>query len=282
MSIIKRVLSYIVISCLLLSFSGCGKQQADKPIVVLGPMECEYAYLADRLENRTQSTAGNFTIYEGTIENYPVVVINCLVGMVNAASAATYAIDNYNPEFVIMQGTSGSHNADLYQHDIVLGADCVNMIRYNSPHRDAGEGSKITDWDYKGTEMLVDGEVQELSVLHSDDALLSLAADIPYEYGKVVRGTIGTSDAWNKEIDLINYFHETLGTDCEEMENFSVAQVCKQFGVPFLGVRVISNGELHPQETFTAESGEHCQEYVLNIMKEWISKTRSAGSIFRK
>ncbi len=59
-----------------------------------------------------------------------------------------------------------------------------------------------------------------------------------YNKGKVVKGVISSSDEWNNQIDRMLFLHELNGSSCEEMESNSVAQVCKTYNVPYLGIRI--------------------------------------------
>lgn len=104
------------------------------------------------------------------------------------------------------------------------------------------------------------------NTLLGDEKLLSMAEQVKYD-GNVVRGTHSTADAWNKELDLINFYHETYGSDGEEIESFAVAQVCKNFDVPCLSIRIISNSELYPDEIFDTTYAQYCQQFTLDFVE---------------
>lgn len=271
----KKLLCTVITVVLLLALlPGCGIKAKDAraPVVVLGAMECEYSTLAAALENPEVTSYGGYEFTRGTLDGYPVIAVRCLIGMVNSAAATTLAVDNFSPYCVIMQGTAGGHSLELHQGDIVLGESVAELGSYYSPHRDEGEGSDFTQWTYPGVELPVDGEIQYLQILHSDEPLMEIAESVSYDGGSLVRGTIGSADAWNKEIDKINFCHEVLGSDCEEMETFAVAQVCRQLNVPFLGIRIISNSELYPEEAFSEQFGIDCQNYTLDVIRALIAR----------
>lgn len=77
------------------------------PIVVIAAMDAEFKLLKEKLENVTVSTINQYTFYEGTIQEYPVVICNCLIMSINAAVATTLAIQKYNPLVIINEGTAG-------------------------------------------------------------------------------------------------------------------------------------------------------------------------------
>lgn len=249
------------------------KQQ--NPIVILGPMESESAYLMKQPDNATEHRIGAYRYMSGTIDGYPVVVGRTYIGMVNAATSAALAIERFDPICVILQGTSGAHHPDLHQDDIVLGERLVHLGRYFTAHRDEGAGSDYLQWTFPGSEIVRDGKVEEIAVLHSDKEIIDLAAIVPYLHGKVIRGTIGAADIWNREIDMIDRLRKELGSDCEEMEGFAVAQVCAQLGVKCADIRVISNNERYPDEDFDEGYGQHCQEFCLALVRKLIQTLSS-------
>lgn len=243
-----------------------------KPIVILGPMESESAWLIDQLDCRCENALGAYIFHEGTIDDHPVVICRCYIGVVNSAAATALAIAHYDPLCVIIQGTSGAHDPDLHQGDIILGESIVHLGRFFTPHRDKGTGADVFAWEPQGSEIVSLDPKEFTSVLNSDSRILSVAETVSYADGIVRRGTIGAADIWNRELDMIAHLRRTLGTDCEEMEGFGVAQVCAQLGVPCADIRVISNSEWHTQEEFNEKYGEQCQMFVLQVVKRMIAE----------
>lgn len=246
-------------------------EQRKKPIVILGPMESESAYLITQLNEPTEHLFGAYRFVSGTIDDHPVVIGRTFIGMVNAAAATVLAIERFDPLCIILQGTSGAHHPDLHQGDIVLGERIVELGSYYTSHREVGEGSCYTLWTQPGAEIMKDGVIERVKVLYSDPQIMEIAAAVPYPHGRVIRGTIGAADIWNRELDMIDHLRKTLGTDCEEMEGFAVAQVCAQMGVRCADIRVISNSERYPDETFDESYGRYCQEFCLDMIRKMIS-----------
>lgn len=246
-------------------------EQLRKPIVILGPMESESAYLTGQLNDPAVHQIGAYRFVSGMIDDYPVVVGRTYIGMVNSAAATAIAIERFDPCLIIIQGTSGAHDPDLHQGDIVLGERIVELGSYYTSHREIGEGSCYTEWTQPGAEIVQNGVIDRVRVLYSDPAVIDLAATIPYPHGKVIRGTIGAADIWNRELDMIDHLRKTLGTVCEEMEGFAVAQVCAQMGVRCADVRIISNNERFPDETFDESYGRYCQEFCLDLIRKMIT-----------
>ena len=84
----------------------------------------------------------------------------------------------------------------------------------------------------------------------------------------MVIGKISSSNNWNRQIDRIRFYNEKYGSSCEEMETHAAAHICKNYKVPFLGIRIISNTEVH-NEDFDPATGTACQQYVLEVVKSY-------------
>lgn len=265
----KKMLCLVLTLLLaLLSFAALA-EEAPRPILIGGAMDLETADMMQALEDPQTQVINGYTYVSGKLDGYPVVVVKTQVGMVNAAASTTTGIMTFNPIAVINQGTAGGHDEALHKGDIVIGATTVNINAFKSDWADKGAGIDPTKWIWMTTEVLQDGEVKEVSSLSSDPALVEIAKSVPYEKGSLVTGVVGSGDVWNKELDRIGLIHSQFNTSCEEMETFSVAQVCAYTGTPFLSVRILSNNELH-QESFDPQTGLDCQAYVLDVARAMI------------
>lgn len=275
----------LVVVMLMFGLVGCGGDSGNKdtsvipdenkdtrqPILIQGQFDGETEVLFAAIENSEKVTVGTATYYVGTIDNYPVIAVDSMVGMINAAANTAAAILTFNPYCVINQGTAGGHSDDLYVGDIVLGETTVNINAMISEPRAEGEGMDPENWVFDHTDIWVNGEKQEIYELHADPELLAIAESIAdtYDHGKVVKGVIGSGDFWNKEVDRILWIRDHYNTSVEEMESFSTANTCRMWGVPWLGIRVLSNSEITNGE-YTLETGEWCQEYTLAVVREII------------
>jgi len=276
----KKVLLSVLAAVLSMGvLSGCGKNISDastkenelKPIIIQGAMDVETETFATQLDNMEEIKISGWSFFKGTINDYPVIVSRTEIGMTNAAVATTLGIENFNPVAIINQGTAGGHDPNLHQFDIVLGKNVVNFGAYKTNFKDKGEGISPKTWIPMTLEVPINGEIVEHSSFEGDKTLLEVANSVKdkYKKGKVVEGTIGSADEWNKEIDRILWLNKTFGTSVEEMETASAAQVAKSYGVPFLGIRVLSNNEVHKEE-YNRNTGENCQEYVMEVVKAYI------------
>ncbi|WP_036642952.1 5'-methylthioadenosine/S-adenosylhomocysteine nucleosidase [Paenibacillus durus] len=231
--------------------------QVVRPIAVQGAMDMEVAYFLKQMGDYKTETFGSYHFYSGKIAGVPVVVSQTNIGMVNAAASTTLLIEKYHPKAIINQGTAGGHDPALHKFDIVIGEKSINYGWFQSAHRDAGAGVDTGSWK------VLTEPVEPDPVLYKT----AMSVANRYQHGKVVSGVIGTSDAWNRELDRIKELHDTLGTSAEEMETGSVAEVAKTFNVPFLGIRILSNSELYAED-FDPKSADYCSEFVIEVIKE--------------
>lgn len=236
------------------------------PILIEGAMDVELSHLLSCLENKEEVTFGGFTYSKGTLNGVPVVLVASRIGIVNATIATLLGIYHFKPRCVISQGTSGAHNPDLRRGDIVLGENIVCFDAHLSLQRDEGNGMVFEDCLMFALESFNGDEWEKKISFNSDEKLLEIAKNTPYDYGKLFAGTVGTSMSWNREIDKIKTLRGMFNTDCEEMETWAIVQTCENFKVPFLSIRIISNSEL-TGEDYQRETAIYCQKYVLELIE---------------
>ncbi|MBR1658337.1 MAG: 5'-methylthioadenosine/S-adenosylhomocysteine nucleosidase [Synergistaceae bacterium] len=247
------------------------------PILVQGAMNVETDRLISALDDPKPYTIGHWNYTAGTIDGYPVVVSVMRCGTVNATAATVLAIETFKPCAVIQQGTAGAHDPDLRRGDIVIASDCFNVGAWKSSPSSEDEGV-----DYRAIELLsvnfydeYDSVSQDTAFLPSDKKLTDLAFSLKEKHkgGKVVSGRIATSNTWENRIDRVKFLHEKFDSSCEEMECFAAASICRIYGVPFLGVRIISNSVL-TGENFIPETGRDCQDFVIELLRHYIKEMK--------
>lgn len=282
-----KLAGFIVCSILLAALvSGCNSsakstaETEQRPIIVQGPMPIEAEKFAEQLSDREVEESGNFVFYKGTIDDYPVIVTKTSKGMENTAAATALAIEKYNPIAIINQGTSGGHDPDLHVFDIVLGKRTVNIGSLKTESAEEHEGMDPSLWkpmDLMASEGSAgeDPDAEKIRYFEGDKKLLAAANAVKdqYDQGKVVEGTIGSADLWNNEVDRINWFHEKYGTSVEEMEGAAAAQISDSYGVPFLGIRILSNNKTNDGQ-YNPDTAAANQEYVHHVLKEYISNLK--------
>lgn len=245
-----------------------------QPLIIQGALPIETESLAAKLDNTTTETIGGWKFWKGTYQGYPVIISKTRMGISNSAAATAIAIQHYDPIAIINQGTSGGHDPKLKVYDIVLGKYTTNIGAFKTPFRELGQGSNTLEWNEAFDVLPEDESDPEPIAIRKFEGDLELMnasrkAKVNYKLGQVVEGTIGSADTWNSELDRIAFLHKTYGTSVEEMEAASVAQIAKQFNVPFLAIRVLSNN-ITNNGAYDPKTGEACQEFVLDVVVEYM------------
>jgi len=240
-----------------------------KPILIQGAENSEIDYLLEILQNKKETEIGSFKFWTGEIENYPIVVSKTKVGEVNGAIATTIGIINFEPKYIINQGTAGSHSKDIHRGDIVVGEEYFGLTNFRTVASEEGEGANIENWELKPFQSDEDDVISKKANLE----LLQIVKSIKESYakGNIHFGIIGSGDIWNREIDRINFLHKEHRTLCEEMETAGVYNTANSFGVPVIGIRIISNNEILKEE-YKPELATECQNFVEKVIKELIKR----------
>jgi adenosylhomocysteine nucleosidase len=258
----KKLCSFVFILMVSLNFLG------KETILVQGAMDMEVATLIKELKEAKEETYGSWTYWKGKIGDNDVIVSRTEIGLVNAAASTAIGIDKFKPTVIINQGTSGGYPKNLHAGDIVIGSKIINLGATRSDRKEAGIKENPRDWKFFNDvqSLRVNGQVVEHQYFESDTQLINTARDVKYQHGKVVEGTIGSADQWNRELERIKYLNNTYGISTVEMESVASAQVAKAFNIPFIAVRILSNSEVNKEE-FNPKTADYCQEYVVNIIK---------------
>ncbi len=266
---------------LLLTLTAAAAPQPSKPLLIEGAMSIETSTLTAALQDPTSRRIGAWTYTSGTLDGYPVIV--CLTGQGAAQTSAATAIgiETFHPCAVISQGTAGANDPSLHNYDIVLGRQAFDSSAWHSDYAPEGAGADYRAFTLRGTY----GPDTDISLpagqiyYDADPILLAAAhaAQPAYTKGHITEGRINSSNCWNEQVDRILWFHHTYGAACEEMETNPAAQICQEYQVPFLGIRIISNTIFH-QQPFTPDTGTACQEYVLAVARQYIRTLRGTDS----
>lgn len=244
-----------------------------RPILIEGAMNTETETLIRALKNPVAYRDFNYLFVAGTYKDYPVVIVRTEIGMANAAASTALAIKKFNPIAVINQGTSGGHDSALKIGDIVIGEKSIDYTAIKTAYSAAGAGSDFTNQEMLGTYAYnaANGKFDSYKEFFADATLLKVAKKVAASHKEfnVASGTISTANAWLNNIDYINFLHETYGSSCEEMETNVAAQICYTAGVPFIGIRVLSDNIIHNSD-YVPESATTCQKFVLLVVEDYI------------
>lgn len=263
------------------SVSVASASEPQAPIMIQGPMPIEAEYFASLLDDVQVEHSGNASFYHGRLNGYPVVVVKTGKGLENTAAATAVGIIKYRPRIIINQGTSGGHDPKLHVGDIVLGARSVNAASFKTPKQAKGQGSDPMSWtpmDLMASEGSAGegdsaADAQKIRYYQGDSKLMALALSVKAKHtsGRVVKGTIGSGDFWNNELDRIAWLHRELGTSVEEMETSAAAQIAHAYHTPLLGIRILSNNATNHGE-YDPSTAKACQLFVKHVVEAYIKQ----------
>ncbi|MEC1179853.1 5'-methylthioadenosine/S-adenosylhomocysteine nucleosidase [Metasolibacillus meyeri] len=225
-------------------------------IAVIGAMEQEVELLRAALTNTTVTTIAGSEYTAGTYEGKEVVLLKSGIGKVNAAMSTTLLLQQFRPDVVINTGSAGGFDAALEVGAVVISDE----VR----HHDVD----VTAFGYEI------GQMAGMPAAYQADArLIEIAkqavaevGEHPYGVGLICSGDVFMADPARTEAVRTNFPH----MKAVEMEASAVAQVCYQFGTPFVVIRALS--DIAGQESnisfdeFLPTAAKHSTEVVLKAI----------------
>ncbi|WP_262173413.1 5'-methylthioadenosine/S-adenosylhomocysteine nucleosidase [Saccharococcus sp. Marseille-Q5394] len=196
-------------------------------IAVIGAMEQEVEILRGKIESPTSREIAGCEFIEGNMGQHDVILVKSGIGKVNAAVATTVLIQEYQPDAVLNTGSAGGFKESLEVGTIVISDE----VRHHD-----------VDATAFGYEI---GQVPGMPPsFPADEKLIRIAKEAveevgehEYAVGLIASGDVFMSDAARVEV-VKGQFPAMIAA---EMEAAAVAQVCHQFGTPFVVIRALSD-----------------------------------------
>jgi adenosylhomocysteine nucleosidase len=210
---------------------------------ILGAMEPEVRGLVDAMDVEDHGRSAGFDYWLGRLAGHDCVVARCGMGKVSAAAGVQRLIDQFAIGRLVVCGLAGGLRAGLNVGDVVVGERFVQHDLDASPIYPRFEvpGLGLTYFDADASLVgCAESAAREFAEVFVRDNGATGALGITEP--AVHRGQIVTGDQFVKEdkhAELVAAFPDAL---CVEMEGGAIAQVCHLNGVPFVVVRVISDG----------------------------------------
>ncbi len=225
-------------------------------IGIIGAMEQEVSLLRNQINDLSIETIAGIEFYQGTIGTTEVILTRSGIGKVAAAIATAVLIERFAPDAVINTGSAGGFARELAIGDVVISSE----VR----HHDAD----VTAFGY---EM---GQLPGQPAAFVPDPKLVAAAKASVERVgevKAIEGLICTGDSFiaDPKRTAVMLEHFPTMAACE-MEAAAIAQVCHQFGTPFVVIRAISDNANDDSavdfDSFIVKAGEHSAKVVLAML----------------
>ncbi len=235
-----------------------------KPIIIQGALYSEIDYLIDAIKPK-KIEYNNFIFYEGSYNNYPVIISKTKIGEITSSIATVLAITKYNPLFIINQGTAGACNKKINKEDIVIAEDVYYLSQFSmSKYK---ETDPINPWKNDGY-LSIDNEF--ISYKTDKDLLNKIKKLNVINNYNVIYGKIGSGDVWTKTNKDIISNNKNYNVLCECMEVAGSYIASNSMNIPIISIRVISNNELLNQSydpTTSLKAQKLCLEIIDEITK---------------
>ncbi|TCT27065.1 adenosylhomocysteine nucleosidase [Melghiribacillus thermohalophilus] len=227
-------------------------------IGIIGAMDEEVELLKQSMDIQREITKGGCQFFEGTLKGKAVILLKSGIGKVNAAMSTTILHERYHPDYVINTGSAGGFSAELEVGDLIISDRVL--------HHDVD----VTVFNYAY------GQVPGMPPHYeADERLISLAISAAGSIKGIqaVKGLIATGDSFMNEEGRIEFIRKQFpDMQAAEMEAAAIAQVCYQYGTPFVIVRSLSDiagKESHISfEKYLSQAAQHSAQLIMEMLKD--------------
>jgi adenosylhomocysteine nucleosidase len=215
-------------------------------IGILGAMPQEINGIALRIQNAQEYIIGQRTDISGTLNNTPVVVVFSRWGKVAAATTVTTLIQHFKVTQVVFTGVAGGMAPHLRIGDFVIGQHFYQHDMDARPLMSQFEIPLLGTTFFSANAALIQKAVQS--------AYRIARAETPsptVHVGNIASGDQFIASETQRSFIIQNLPHVIA----VEMEGAAVAQVCHEFEIPFVVMRIIS-------DTANQEAPENFEEFI--------------------
>lgn len=227
-----------------------------KKIGIVVAMKVEKVAIEEKMTNKTNETIYNLPFVIGKIGNVECILVQCGVGKVNAARTTQILIDKFKPEAIINVGVGGSINPELNIGDVIISKKVYQ------------HDFDITVFDHPK------GYVPEVGdYIESDKNLLNafynIVNQIEEEKFQTKIGIIASGDQFYTEKDKMQQIRNDFNADIVDMECSAISQVAYLDGIPFIGIRSVSDGLEEDKVSTYKDNVELASEIASKILEKF-------------
>ena len=225
-------------------------------IGIIGAMDQEVKILKEKMDAPMSWERAGVLFVSGTLGKHDVIVVRSGIGKVAASVTTSLLIQQYGVNMVINTGSAGGIGEGLQVGDVVFSEKLayfdVDVTGFGYEYGQLPAGMPL----YFEASKYIINEMKK-------------AAE---KTGQQVRsGLIVTGDSFvnspEKIAEIKSHFPEALAC---EMEGAAIAQTARQFNIPFLVVRAISDTADHQAtmsfDEFIDEAGKRSAEMVIEFL----------------
>lgn len=240
---------------------------------IMGAMPEEMDKIIAAINNKEIVERGSRIYYRGDLFGQEVVAVFSRWGKVAAATTATNMILEFNVDRIIFTGVAGAISPELNVGDIVIGQRLFQHDMDARPLMRRFEIPLTGKTSYETPQQNVDTMAQAVhNFLKNNKEFRKILSEQHITNVKMLTGDIASGDLFISSTDMKHALIKNLpSVVCAEMEGAAVAQVCDDYGVPLIVVRVISDSA--DEEAHISAIGflnQHAGDYSLSIINEYI------------
>lgn len=240
---------------------------------IMGAMPEEMNKIIAAITDKEMVESGSRTYYKGKLYGQDVVAVFSRWGKVAAATTATNMILRYNVDQIVFTGVAGGISPEINIGDIVVGHQLFQHDMDARPLMQRFEIPLTNKTSFLTRKQDVETMSQAVSnfITNNTEFINVLTEQYKIHPQKVI-GDIASGDLFISSSKMKNAIVKNLPTVvCAEMEGAAVAQVCDDYNIPLVVVRVISDSADEEAHTSAIEFvNKHASEYSLAILKEYI------------
>lgn len=219
--------------------SPSGSLEAGAPLAILSALPQEQAGLVEQLQAAQCTMHAGREFWQGQLHGLPVVLALSRIGKVAAATTAVALIERFGVGQIVFTGVAGGVGFGVQVGDVVVGSAYVQHDMNASPlfprYQIPLTGQTVLAAHAGLVSVLLTACKQGLRGLQHAGRMPQLHVGLIASGDRFVNGLEETRQIVQA---LQDHGHEPLAV---EMEGAAVAQVCHDYGVPFVAVRTISD-----------------------------------------
>ena len=221
----KRIL-VLLLFCLLLVPAALAE---DSRTGIISAMPNEVDLLLKRAEIDRVDRIGSVDFNVGTLCGRPVVIAQAGIGKILSAAGTAAMLNNYDISEVIFTGIAGGVGDETRVLDVVIATQLVQ----HDFGQILGEGFEWAEGDSgEGGYYACDAGLVE-------DAYRAAVDVVGPDH--VFKGIVASGDQFVASEQYVKKLQDDFDAIACEMEGASVALVCRQYGVPFVVIRTMSD-----------------------------------------
>jgi adenosylhomocysteine nucleosidase len=242
-------------------------------LAIMSALLDEQRGLLEQLHNPQRIKRAGRTFWSGQWGEQDMVLVLTKVGKVAAATTTAALIETFDVKRIVFTGVAGGIGAGVKVGDVVVAREFVQHDMDSSPLFSRYEiplyGSASLPCDETLTAMLLEAAHAGLACVGDHFHHNELLAKPTVHQGLIASGDRFVSSAQDAACVLQGLQGAGFEPLAVEMEGAAVAQVCRDYDVPFAAMRTISDrADAQAHVDFSAFVNQVASPYAFSVINE--------------